>query len=367
MIDSHAIGRVDPFSVLGTWARRHAWIVAWWVGSRAVVFAAAAAGPRSLGALNTWDARWYRIVASKGYLLVPGRQSDPAFFPLYPVLLRVVHGIGIGYATAGVAIANVAFLVALVAFHALTRELLGGAVARRATVYLAIFPVGYVFSMAYPESLVLAAIAAAGVAALRGRWGLAATAAAAAALARPEGVFVAVPLLVLAWQRRSRLTPVRSGVAFGSVLAAGGGFAAYPLYLDRVLHDPAAWSKAERAWGRRFTPFGAAHALQHLPQAFAGNHWVARDVAATVCYLLLLAAAARAGAPRAWLAAGVAIVVLPLFSGSFASIGRFGLLAPPVFWGLAWLGRDRTIDRGVRVVSIALLIAATATVPFAFP
>ena len=41
--------------------------------------------------------------------------------------------------------------------------------------FLAIFPFGYVFSMAYPESVVLAAIALAGVAALRGRWGLAAT------------------------------------------------------------------------------------------------------------------------------------------------------------------------------------------------
>ena len=367
MIDASAVERVDPFSASRAWGHRHAWMLAWWLGGRAVVFAAAAASSRSVGALHTWDARWYRIVASDGYLLVPGRQSDPAFFPLYPVLLREVHGIGIGYATAGVAIANVAFLVALVAFHALTRELLGSALARRATVYLAIFPLGYVFSMGYPESVVLAAIALAGVAALRGRWGLAAAAAAGAALARPDGVFVALPLLVVAWQRRSRLTPVRRGVAFGAVLAAVGGFAAYPLYLDRVLHDPTAWSKAERAWGRRFTPLGAVHALQHLPQAFASDHWVVRDVAATICYLLLLAAAARAGAPRAWLATGATIVVLPLFSGSFASIGRFGLLAPPVFWGLAWLGRDRKVDRSLRVVSIALLIAATATVPFAFP
>ena len=367
MIDVPAVEHLDPFSAAYAWVHRHLWMVGWWLGGRAVVFAAAAASSRSVGALHTWDARWYRIVASNGYLLVPGQQSDPAFFPLYPVLLRVVHASGIGYATAGVASANVAFPVALVAFHALTRELLGDAIARRATVYLAIFPLGYVFSMAYPESLVLAAIALAGVSALRGRWGLAAAAAAGAALARPEGVLVALPLLVAAWQGRSRLTPVRSGVALGSVLAAAGGFAAYPLYLDRVLHDPTAWSRAERAWGRRFTPFGAVRAVQHLPQSFAGDHWVARDVAATVCYLLLLAAAARAGAPRAWLAVGAAIVVLPLFSGSFTSIGRFGLIAPPIFWGLAWLGRNRMADYGLRVASIALLVAATATVPLAFP
>jgi len=73
------------------------------------------------------------------------------------------------------------------------------------------------------------------------------------------------------------------------------------------------------------------------------------------------------GAPRAWLASGVAIVVLPLFSGSFTSIGRFGLLAPPVYWGLASLGRHRSVDRFVRVLCLALLAAGTLTVPFAFP
>jgi dolichol-phosphate mannosyltransferase len=102
MIDVPAVEHVDPFSAAYAWVHRHLWMLGWWLGGRAVVFAAAAASSRSFGALHAWDARWYRIVASKGYLLVPGRQSDPAFFPLYPVLLRVVHAIGVGYATAGV-------------------------------------------------------------------------------------------------------------------------------------------------------------------------------------------------------------------------------------------------------------------------
>jgi len=67
------------------------------------------------------------------------------------------------------------------------------------------------------------------------------------------------------------------------------------------------------------------------------------------------------------LLAGLAIVVLPLFSGAFTSIGRFGLLAPPLFWGLAWLGRGRQADLAIRAVSLALFVAAAVTVPLIFP
>jgi hypothetical protein len=56
-----------------------------------------------------------------------------------------------------------------------------------------------------------------------------------------------------------------------------------------------------------------------------------------------------------------------VFSGSFDSIGRFGLLAPPLFWGLAWLGRSRRADLAIRATSLVLLVVATATVPYIFP
>jgi hypothetical protein len=360
LIDAEVIHGPTPLTLALDWTRRHTWIAAWWLGGRALVVVASLASSRGIDALGAWDGRWYRIVAHEGYLFVPGRQSDPAFFPLFPILLRGGHEVGLGYSTSGIVLANVAFLAALVAFHALTRDLFGELLAHRATVYLAIFPFGYVFSMAYPESVVFAAMTLSVLAAHRDRWRLAAIFAGVAALARPEAVFLALPLLALARRRRS-------AEAFGAAAAPVAAAAAFPLYLDRVLHDPLAWSRAERAWGRHFSALGFVHAFWHLGGAFSADAWVVRDAAATVLYLVLLAAAARAGAPRAWLAAGLAVVALPLFSGAFTSIGRFGLLAPPVFWGLAWLGRRRRIDLAVRAISLALLAAATVTIPLAFP
>jgi hypothetical protein len=366
--------RVGALDRLRTWS----WIAGWWAAGRAIVFAATAAvhflGPRGFtrhedtthlfGLLGTWDGRWYRIVAAHGYLLEPGRQSDPAFFPLYPLLLRAVHALGVGYVTAGLLISNLALLAALVAFGELTRALFGARFARRATIYLAIFPLGFVFSMAYPESVVLLTICLGALAAMRGRWVAAAALLAAGTLARPETLFVALPLLPLALHVRR---PHERGLALGAALAPLAALGSFALYLGLKLHDPLAWTHAERAWGRRFTPLGLYRAIEDLPKAFHGNPWVVRDVVFFVLYLALLVAARRAGAPRTWVAAGAIVVILPTFSGSFHSIGRFGLLAPALFWGLAALGESQRADAVIRVASVLLLFGGVVTIPFAFP
>ena len=365
----------------GEWLRAHAWIVGWWLVGRVAVFATAAVvhalGPRGylanderahlFGVLAGWDGHWYRRVASGGYLLYPDRQSSPAFFPLYPMLLRALHATGLGYAAIGFVLPTLFLLTALVAFHALSRELLGESVARRATVYVAVFPISYVFSMSYPEGLVLTAMSLAALAGLRRRWGLAALFGAIAALARPEGAFVALPLVALALADRHSLSPRRRGVALGAALAPLAALAAYPVYLAWALDDLFAWSKAQSQWQRHFSPIGFVHTLERLPVAYDNSAWIVRDLGALALYVALLVVARRAGVPLAWIVAGAVVVVLPTFSGSFTSIARFGLLVPPVFWGLAVVGRDRRLDAAIRVASVGLLVAATATIALSFP
>src|SRR5690348_12901888 len=162
---------------------RYGWILPWWALSRALVFVPAlvsqvAGWPhntapfhsRPMQLLTSWDGRWYRLVATHGYLAVPGRQNDTAFFPLYPLAMRVLGLVGLPLNVGGLLLANAAFLVGLGAVYELTRSWVGEQDARRAVVYAALFPFGFVFSMVYPEAIVLAAAAVAGVLALRGRW-----------------------------------------------------------------------------------------------------------------------------------------------------------------------------------------------------
>ena len=41
--------------------------------------------------LSRWDAGWYVEIARDGYRYEPGSPSNAAFFPLYPVLIRVIQ------------------------------------------------------------------------------------------------------------------------------------------------------------------------------------------------------------------------------------------------------------------------------------
>jgi hypothetical protein len=343
------------------------WLLGWWgVGRLAAIGTAIALKP-TVWTLDRWDGRWYRMVARGGYLLVPGRQSDPAFFPLYPILLRAVHAVGVGWGVSGPLLSNLAFLLGLGLFYALTREIFSEQLARRSTIYLAIFPLSYVFSMAYPESVELVLLTAAPLAALRRNWWLAAFCAGAAALARPEGLFLALPLAGIAWTQRQSLPPLRRGAALAAIIAPVAALASYSLYLDTVLHDPLAWSQAERAWGRQFGLSGAYRAFEHLPAAIGHRPWLLRDVAFFFGYLALLYGARRLGTPLVWLAAAAAIVVLPIFTGAFYSIGRFGLLAPPLFWGLAGLTESARTERIVRSLSLVLLVIGTVSLAYVFP
>jgi hypothetical protein len=156
-----ALALERPFSrTLARWRP----LLGWWLASRLVTVAAFLIldlrGPvgyfgaqlyrTPLTLFGTWDGSWYRRVAAHGYLLVPGRQSDPAFFPVYPILLRLLRDVGLRYIAAGVLLSNACFVLAVVAFFELGRRVIDEDTARRAACLLAVTPMAFVFSMTLP-------------------------------------------------------------------------------------------------------------------------------------------------------------------------------------------------------------------------
>lgn len=364
-------------------ARSRTWLLllAWAALTRVVVLATAVAlhfahRPRHyyaneiarhvFGALGTWDGGWYRIVATRGYLLVPGRQSDPAFFPLYPVVLRLLHEAGLPLLTAALLVSNLLFLVAIVAFFELGKLVVQEEVARASAILAAAFPTGFVCSMAYPESLLFAAICVALICALRGRWLACALVGGVAALTRPEAVLYVIPIAAIVRERWNGLEPEARAKAVASIAAPVASVATFPFYLGWTLHNYYAWTWAERGWGRSFKVFGIVHAVTGLGQV-GTQAWQIRDVVFALVYLLLLGIAWRAGVRWSWILAGLLIVLLPLASGSVVSDSRFGLMAFPVFWGLGTLARRGRLLWGLAALSLLLLVAETMTIPLTHP
>jgi hypothetical protein len=366
-----------------TWLRERRTILAAAVFSRVLVLGAAAIdhwlhwpiAPKTphgastvhtLSVLSDWDGLWYRTVAERGYLLIPGRQSDPAFFPLFPILLRGFHSVGLNFLTTGLVLSNCAFVVGIAAFYELSRRVVSDETARTSALVAAFFPMSYVFSMTYPESLVFAMLALGLLLALSGRWTGSAVASAAAALGRPEALVFALPLSAIAVARGFGAARVSRGRAVGAALAPVVSVATFPLYLGWALDNVFAWTGAQGAWGRSFKADGLMRAFRQLVER-GQSPWLWRDAAFCVIYLVLIAVARRAGVGWPWLVAGAAVVLLPLASGTFMSDARFGVLALPAYWGLGLLARRRIVRLPLLIVSAGLLVAGTMTIPLATP
>ncbi|MBE3074304.1 MAG: hypothetical protein IMZ75_05080, partial [Actinobacteria bacterium] len=100
-----------------------------------------------------WDAVWYLKIATDGY---SAGDNSTAFFPLYPFLLAALKPLFLGNGIlAGMCISLAACLGAFYLFYRFVEIDFGGPVARRALLYLAIFPTSFFFQTIYSESLFL--------------------------------------------------------------------------------------------------------------------------------------------------------------------------------------------------------------------
>jgi len=152
-----------------------------------------------------WDANWYLGIATEGYQYVPnkpGLQQGIAFFPAYPMLVRVVARILGGYVPdyigAGLFISFAAFFGALVYLYALARDSLGEDEARFALWLAATYPFALFFSAIYAEPLLLLGLVATFYYFTNGRFARATMFGLLVGLTKTNGFLLSIPLAMLA-------------------------------------------------------------------------------------------------------------------------------------------------------------------------
>lgn len=229
-----------------------------------------------------WDTLHYQAIAERGYQAFGGALFSP---PLYPGLMRIADPlVGGNSLLAGLIISNLAYLGGLLAFHQLAlRELRTESGARRATLYLAVFPTAFFFLAAYTESLLLFGSTAAVLAAQQRRWFSGGLAAAAAALSRLVGAAMVIPLGYLALRawRASRSWKVWIP-ALGSVVGAS----VLPLYAWLALDlSPLAPIQAQTGRFRGGLSIPGANLAQAVGRLLSGEAFMADAI--DLAFLLL--------------------------------------------------------------------------------
>lgn len=241
-----------------------------------------------------WDSAWYLVIAHYGYRPDLGSftASRTAFFPLYPLGVRLLEVFGLAPVIAGVLLSLAALATGLYWLHRLTTlevarlgALHAEEVARLAVLLTVFAPMAFYFSAVYSESLYLALSVGLFLCARRGRWASAATLGALAAATRSTGVVLVVPLALLylygpredrdpdraserGWRQHGerltasrllrRLYPryeLRRDVLWLALVPVGLGL--YMAYLGLAGGNPLSPFRAEAVWSRHFAgPYG---------------------------------------------------------------------------------------------------------------
>ncbi|MFE0600929.1 mannosyltransferase family protein [Streptomyces sp. NPDC058892] len=321
-------------------------LAAWWAGRSPV---------RVLG--HSWDSAWYLAIARHGY----GRtqiwpvtglvQSDHAFFPLYPALVRLAGGGEWG----GLLVSWTAAAVAAVGVYRVGELVAGRRVALLLVALWAATPHAVVLTLAYTEPLLVALAAWSLYALLRGRWLLAASLALVAGLTRPTGIAVAAAVSVTALHallvRRSRAP----GVWVAGLLAPAG-WLGYVVAVGAARDDLTGYFTVQRQWGSRFDG-GRATLLKVWEVLTGGPVALATTVSAFLLGAALLLAVLLLVDDRPPLPLLVYTAVLLVIAvggaGYFESKPRFLLPAFPLLLPLA-AAMARARPRSAVVVTAGL-------------
>lgn len=198
-----------------------------------------------------FDGGWYLSVLRHGYQLPPGGYADfsnAAFFPGLSWFTQAVQLVVRSEAAATMLVANALALAAFVSVWGAVSAWAGEAMARRATLALALFPTSYFLWAYYTEALLITASAAAVWAGRRERHNLAAVLLAVASSARLVGVAVGPALALARIVRTGRVDSVSVRYLLGSLVGLGAVMAQQAVQIG----DPLGFLQAGQAWGRGF-------------------------------------------------------------------------------------------------------------------
>src|SRR5215208_2801220 len=202
-----------------------------------------------LGPWTRWDGVFYLAIADEGYDVVLPERT--AFFPLFPMLIRLGAALGVPTALCGVLISLVATFFALYFVYRIAEKHWGQKVARAAVLTFAFFPTAFFLNAVYSEALFVAFAAGSFWAAyVRRDLFLAGLLGALAAATRNFGVLLLIPLYY-EWLQSRREFGWRGALQLGIVPM---GLVGYMAYLWGRFGDPLVFFRQQgEAWGRELT------------------------------------------------------------------------------------------------------------------
>jgi hypothetical protein len=329
------------------------------IGQRPGVHYAASTNPL-LAVWGRWDAEHYIGIADFGY-----SGTEPAFFPFYPLLIRMVGAATGSQLVAGLIVSNAASFLALLYLYKLIEHEYNRHVAQRATFYVSIFPTAIFFSAVYAEALFLFLTVASFYYMRERRWILAGLFGLFASATRVEGVLLAAPLFI-EWVVAAK----EGGREFFrywiddivkpliGVVLVPLGLAAYMAYLWVITGDPLRFSHVQSHWGRELAPPWTSVATTFSKMITAHAPATKANEGLELAFTALMIVVLVLGFRRLRLSYVVYMalsILVPMSTSSLLSMPRFALVLFPMFALFGLWGARPTFSNAYVAFSLPLL------------
>ena len=305
--------------------------------------------PASSAVWGHFDGAHYLKLASVGYV----DQGTQAFFPVYPLLIRLLHSFGLPYFTAGVFLSLTSLILAIMALQYLLGKSIWGI-----ALPLLLLPTSFYFGAIYTESLFLLLTVIFFILLKQRRYGWAALLAGIASGTRIAGSLLVISLFIEIYPHLKKrpllslLLPVALSGLFG-----------YMYFLWREFGDPLMFVHVQ-------SMFGAGRSsgeLVLLPQVIYRYLKILLTVSPISLLFqrallelfvssLFLAVLIRRwrSLPISWSIYLLGSLILPTLSGSLSSLPRYALVIAPFLFTPP---QFNTKSVAIVLTSLALLLS----------
>lgn len=301
---------------------------------------------------SVWDAGWYLRIANIGYATIDSdipMQCDGAyaFFPLYPLLIRLFGTIIGDFYIAGLIISNVCLLIASLYLYKLIKLDWDDITAKKTVKYLYLFPTAFIFSGVFTESLFLALLVMCFYYAKKDNWLYVGLLGFLLSMTRLIGVITLLPLLIEYMKIRS-YNPKRIdyNILYLSLLPLGLFlFMSYEYYL---CGDFLAFAHiSAKHWGTSLT-----NPLQEIIVRMNTTDIsiLFETYISLICLILIILSFNKIEVSY-WLL-GIYSILIPFASGPSTSMSMARFLIPifPLFLIFAFLSKNKYLDELLPIV-----------------
>lgn len=287
---------------------------------------------------GAWDTGWYLDISQNGYSTIQNQvhQTNIAFFPLYPALMRLIGSIVGNHYIAGLIVSNFCLIVACVYLYKLVKLDFDETNAIKSVKYLLIFPTSFILSGVLSESLYLALTLMCFYYARKGEWYLVGIIGFFLSLTRSIGILVILPLLyevLMPLLKENKVTISLKNsremiipVFYLSLIPLGTIF--FMIYNYYLTGDFLAFMHAQVMWQRHL-----ANPLEVLIDGFFGNIFTAFEAAFAAISIFIFIMFYRKMRFSYWLF-GMCSIFVPLSTG-IMSMPRYILVIFPLYILLA--------------------------------